>query len=115
MLPKNAPQLHELQVNQTTGHGNEIPVHRDSLKIVMRKMRVKKTGLTRVFCFIQGEHHEDLSLHGGFLKWGGTPKSSICMGFSVINHPAIGGSPKIYGNLHIALKPSDREGQKTIC
>ena len=42
-------------------------------------------------------HHE----YGGFLKWGYcTPKSSILIGFSIVNHPAIGVTP-IVGNLHI--------------
>ena len=44
-------------------------------------------------------------LQSGFLIWGfpergGTPKSSILVGFSLINHP-FWGTP-IYGNLHVA-------------
>ena len=33
------------------------------------------------------------------ILFGGTPKSSILIGFSITNHPAIGESP-IYGNHH---------------
>ena len=36
-------------------------------------------------------------------KYRGTPKSSILVGFSIINQP-FGGTP-IYGNLHIASRP----------
>ena len=35
-----------------------------------------------------------------FLNWGGTPKSSIFMGFSLINHPFSG--TLIYGNPHLS-------------
>ena len=38
-------------------------------------------------------------LYGGLLKWG-TLKSSIAIGFSIINHPYFWGSP-ILGNFHI--------------
>ena len=39
--------------------------------------------------------------YGGFHKWG-NPKSSISVGFSIINHPAIKGYLHGYGNPHIA-------------
>ena len=38
---------------------------------------------------------------GGFHKWG-NPKSSISVGFSIINHPARKGYLHGYGNPHIA-------------
>ena len=41
---------------------------------------------------------EFLRIYGGFLSHGGTPKSSILIGFSIIHHPAIGVSQNL-GNL----------------
>ena len=39
--------------------------------------------------------------YAGFQSHGGTPKSSIIRGLSIINHPAIGGIPFL-GNIHIS-------------
>ena len=42
-------------------------------------------------------------IYGGFLKWGGTPKSSILIGSSINYKPtSYWGSP-IYGNPHIII------------
>ena len=46
-------------------------------------------------------------LHGCFQKWGGTPKSSILIGFSIINHPFW--DTPIFGNTHIG-NTNDEEG-----
>ena len=42
------------------------------------------------FCNLSADHIS--GTHGGFLQWGfpGSPKSSIFIGFSLINHPAVG-------------------------
>ena len=50
-----------------------------------------------------------IQLNGGFHKWG-TPKSSILMGISLINHPAIGGFPFVetlkYSSILTTTAPS---------
>ena len=43
-------------------------------------------------------------------KKNGTPKSSILIGFSIINHPFSGGFPPIFGNTHIKIQ--DKFGEK---
>ena len=50
-------------------------------------------------------HHKSSSRfkpdrHGCFQKYGKTPKSSILVGFSIINHPFWGPTP-IFGNTHM--------------
>ena len=47
---------------------------------------------------------ECIPLYGGFLSHRGTPKSSISMGFSLINHPFWG--PPFYGNRPMADEPT---------
>ena len=43
-----------------------------------------------------------MSLHLGVSKNRGTPKSSILIGFSIINHPFWGPTP-IFGNIHLEM------------
>ena len=44
----------------------------------------------------------------------GTPKSSILIGFSIINHP-IWGTP-IFGNTHMVCWPNDENmSRETVC
>ena len=45
-------------------------------------------------------------LHVGVSLNGGTPKSSILIGFSIINHP-FWGTP-IFGNIHIYLHLAEK-------
>ena len=78
----------------------------------------KKTGMCRPMCL---KIRDPVSLHLSFLlksttvfssllgaphmgvsKYRGTPKSSILIGFSIINHP-FWGTP-IFGNTHIETK-----------
>ena len=51
--------------------------------------------------YAQGMHQKRSVIYMGVSKNGGTPKSSILIGFSIINHP-FGGTP-IFGNIHIFL------------
>ena len=45
----------------------------------------------------ENSRHSTSAPHGGFLKWGCTPKSSIFMGFSIINYkPSILGYPHLW-------------------
>ena len=58
--------------------------------------------------FCQREHSKSTRLHVGVSLNGGTPKSSILIGSSIINHPFWGTT--IFGNIHVfkrkALKAS---------
>ena len=44
----------------------------------------------------------------------GTPKSSILIGFSIINHPFWGTSTPIFGNIHIYHRNQLNVGKYTI-
>ena len=49
--------------------------------------------------------------HLGVSKNSGTPKSSILIGFSIINHPFWGPTP-IFGNIHFFSKFKSHHGEK---
>ena len=61
---------------------------------------IKKGVLIKYMDCCMNQKHEILYM--GVSKSGGTPKSSILIGFSILNHP-FWGTP-IFGNTHIAIR-----------
>ena len=62
---------------------------------------------------IKHEQIDHPKTHMGVSKNGGTPKSSILIRFSIINHPFWG--TRIFGNIHIdIIDPKKKSRSKTL-
>ena len=66
--------------------------------------RIDNIAVTSLFLYLVIENPEQNTC-GGFSENSGTPKSSIFIGFSIINHP-FWGSP-IFGNTHVKVRYQD--------
>ena len=94
-LPRNFPDYQVLGANAASALRVTIFPENRNMPIVNSVTRLFGSTLFGMEAWINGEMHMDVSENSG------TPKSSILIGFSIINHP-FWGTP-IFGNTHISV------------